>query len=284
MATASFHNDWWVYRTPRPCGMSSSPKWTSPVPGMFVTTLRPIDSRTQPEFLGETTTTRSTTAPVSVAEWSERGVNPDRLRALRDHVDGSLLDVGCGSGAYVTTEELHARVFGCDIRKFDTWAASPTRFAIADAPRLPFRGGSFDTVSCFETIEHLPEPIETVRELTRVTKRLVIATTPNCERTEGMRRSGLVYGHHSDPTHVNFFDLPDLVALLEAAGLHIREARLINRLDLGPFIGEAFALPARVGRLLGRVNRRLGRRYEMTSLVVGEVPMVPSQEVHRSDQ
>jgi SAM-dependent methyltransferase len=246
---------------------------------MLLTTLLPIESSTHPELADGTTTPRSSTVPDPVASWSERGLNPDRIDALRDRVQGPFLDVGCGTGAYVLHGDLRFPSYGCDVRRFDAWAANPVRFSIADAARLPFRDASFDTVSCFETIEHLPAPLPAIRELARVSRRLVIVTVPNCDRTEGMRRSGLVYAPYVDPTHVNFLDLPALVSLLEEAGLDVREARLINRLNLAPFLAEALALPTLVGRILGRVNRRFGRVYQMTSLAVCEIRPSPAQEM-----
>lgn len=49
--------------------------------------------------------------------------------------------------------------------------------AAVDCDRLPFRDGAFDVVVCSEVIEHVENPVETMLELQRISRRALILTT-----------------------------------------------------------------------------------------------------------
>jgi SAM-dependent methyltransferase len=52
-----------------------------------------------------------------------------------------------------------------------------------DITKMPFDSDYFDAVFCFEVIEHLEDPIRTVRELCRVSKKHVFLSTPYSSHT-----------------------------------------------------------------------------------------------------
>jgi SAM-dependent methyltransferase len=106
-----------------------------------------------------------------------------------------VLDLGAGAGPY---KRLFAH---CDYVALDSAQVDQDQLCfvsahvqlslIADAQLLPFSGSSFDTVLCTEVLEHVPEPIVTVREIGRVLKpggRLIL-TAP------------LGSGLHQEPFH-----------------------------------------------------------------------------------
>lgn len=85
----------------------------------------------------------------------------DRLGALR----GSLLDVGCGTGGLlVSAARRGARGVGVDIalrwlvvaqrRLRDLGLDRDVALIAADGAQLPFAAGSFDLVTCVETLDH----------------------------------------------------------------------------------------------------------------------------------
>ena len=49
------------------------------------------------------------------------------------------------------------------------------KFKVADAHKLPFRANSFDLVVCYETIEHVSNPMKMLKEMQRVLKKDGIA-------------------------------------------------------------------------------------------------------------
>src|SRR4051794_36103875 len=105
--------------------------------------------------------------------YEQRPVNPDRLAALRTHAGGTVLDVGCGNGSYVF-ELTDRHVIGADYAAFGSWGTKRSRFVVAAANHLPFRDSTFETVSCFETLEHLDDAEAALQEFARVSSRNVI--------------------------------------------------------------------------------------------------------------
>ena len=203
------------------------------------------------------------------AAYAERPLNPHRLDAVRRHVHDSFLDVGCGNGAYVRAVADRSRSAGLDHAPFADWAALPGRFAVGDATHLPFPDRSFETVSCFETLEHLADPGQALRELRRVADRAVLLTVPNCEVTEGQRASGLIYHHWIDRTHLNFWSFDDFVGFVRSDDWVIEEACRINSIDLRPLLEEAYSPAGLRAAVLRRLLSRCRRReYAMTTMVV----------------
>lgn len=119
------------------------------------------------------------------------------LKSCREHliketVPGrKFLDVGCGSGDLTRfASKVRARVsIGIDIatsivRYARNESNRRAEFTVADAQNLPFKNNQFDTILCTEVLEHIPNPMNTLKELYRVLNAngTVIITTPNEER------------------------------------------------------------------------------------------------------
>lgn len=93
-------------------------------------------------------------------------------------------------------------------------------FLRADLEALPFRDGSFNLVTCFETIEHVPRPQYAVRELVRVLTRAgdLLVSSPN----------GAFFpnGHSGNPFHHTEFRVEELASLLEP---HFKRVRVFGQ-------------------------------------------------------
>src|SRR4051794_34276534 len=114
-----------------------------------------------------------TAAPPQVS-YGARGVNPERLQAIRDHAGRSVLDVGCGSGAYVLELADQYDIHGVDIREFEPWNLRPERFSVHDVCSLPHSPSSTETVVCFEVLEHVPDPGKVIGDLYRICSKNLI--------------------------------------------------------------------------------------------------------------
>ena len=68
---------------------------------------------------------------------------------------------------------------------------------------------------------------------------------PNCETPVELRRAGLTFHHWVDRSHVNFFDAGSLAALLESAGLRVREVRGINPISPERLLLATWRVPDR---------------------------------------
>jgi SAM-dependent methyltransferase len=210
-------------------------------------------------------------APKGTPNYAVRGLNPGRLSAIEKHAGRSVLDVGCGSGAYVLQLTGRYDIRGVDYQRFDAWAQRPDLFEVSDAHSLAQPDGAVDTILSFETLEHLPEPARALREYRRVARRNVILTVPNCRLSEGMRGSGVIYNHWIDRTHVNFWDLDTISKEVAAAGFEVKVRDYINHINLGVVMMEALGLSGSAARTGASLFRRLQRReYPMTCLIVAE--------------
>jgi len=122
----------------------------------------------------------------------------DVARLLRDE-KGRLLDIGCGAGHLVVslaemTGGRFCRLDGIDlsdVRVNNGRNAIATRYPhladrirldVGDADKpLPFEDGSYDVVICCAVLEHLVNPFEMMREVSRVCRPngVLILTVPN---------------------------------------------------------------------------------------------------------
>lgn len=113
----------------------------------------------------------------------EKAITEQVLRYLPT-VAGGVIDIGCGDGflAYTLCKRHGARFAALDLssqRLAHVRKQLPMACLIqADARRLPFKDGAFETVICTEVVEHIPEYRQTVQELLRITRRLLIITVP----------------------------------------------------------------------------------------------------------
>ncbi|BGP06327.1 putative methyltransferase C1B3.06c [Rhodotorula toruloides] len=112
---------------------------------------------------------------------------PHLLPHLRS--SDSLLDIGCGPGTITCSLAKHvARVVGVEHpgageavlegAKEEAkmqGVADKVSFEFADALRLPYEDNSFDVVYCHQVLQHVSDPIAVLREMRRVSRRLVCA-------------------------------------------------------------------------------------------------------------
>ncbi|MBI1347040.1 methyltransferase domain-containing protein [bacterium] len=101
----------------------------------------------------------------------------------RTPVSGTVLDVGCGTGSlcgYV--QEQFEQYVGADAVHYDAFPVEQEFHAIdLDSGRVPVSDGFADEVKAVEVIEHLENPRQFARELTRLAKPggWIVVTTPN---------------------------------------------------------------------------------------------------------
>ena len=139
------------------------------------------------------------------------------------HVAGRLLDVGCATGFFLELAETLG------------WSASGVELSHAAADKARQRFGdrvvhgtlesaqfddnSFDLVTLFDVIEHIPSPVPFVTEITRVLKpggrALIVTPDISSFSARVMGRTWL----HYKPEHLFYYSADTLSRLLQAAGL-----------------------------------------------------------------
>lgn len=171
-------------------------------------------------------------------------------------VRGDILDLACGTGYGAKLLARVATVTGVD-RDERAVALARARargtFVVAEVPPIPLPAASFDAAVCFETVEHVPDDLDLIREFRRVLRSTgqLLISTPNAE----VSAPG---GQSSNQWHVREYTLASLSALLVDGGFEIsavfgqsfapklpRGHRLAWRLN-----GLTWVLPGVVGRSL----------------------------------
>ncbi len=100
---------------------------------------------------------------------------------------GSLLDVGTGTGRALRALRAHfpdlalagvepVRELVCEAERKGAPAGT---IALASAERLPFGDGSFDAVTAFGVLHHVPNPGAVIGEMLRVARRVVFISDSN---------------------------------------------------------------------------------------------------------
>ncbi len=93
-------------------------------------------------------------------------------------LDGTVLDVGCGTGLFFRHVNTKAtNVVGIDISKAllhlareRTKSFGKVDLVQADADNLPFKDCDFDAIFAFTVLQNMPAPLETLKEIKRTAK------------------------------------------------------------------------------------------------------------------
>jgi ubiquinone/menaquinone biosynthesis C-methylase UbiE len=102
----------------------------------------------------------------------------ESIRFTKDEI---ILDVGCGTGLYIINlidlKKIPHIIIGLDISKQMLQKSvrrcksyKEVNFILGDAHNLPFRKNSFDKIFAFTVIQNLSNPIDAIKEFTRVAK------------------------------------------------------------------------------------------------------------------
>ena len=149
----------------------------------------------------------------------------ERLRAIEARAGerGRLLDVGCALGDLV----LEATATGWDAEgvEISAYAAARARgrgvvvhTGTLEQLRLP--AGAYHVVTLYDAIEHLADPVRTLREVHRllVPGGIVHVVTPNVAGLQA-RAFGRRWYHYKPGEHLYYFSPATLRRAIEAGGL-----------------------------------------------------------------
>lgn len=132
------------------------------------------------------------------------------IEALKKNGKGKLLDVGCGRSPYkdnvLKYVESYTGVDHPKVAKLYDSINKPDYYA--DASKLPFTNGSFDTVIMLQVLEYLEKPQLALNELKRVLKKdgTLILTSP------------FMYPLHDGKYDRNRFTKEGVIKMLQESG------------------------------------------------------------------
>jgi SAM-dependent methyltransferase len=191
------------------------------------------------------------------------------VRFAGRHAGDTVLDLGCGFGAYSTALAGAGRkCVGCDINLDYLRTAARQGLSVVNVDSvLPFKDRSFDSVLIFEVLEHVLDVEKVLAEAFRVARRNVLITVPNSENIEIMKSNDVTYAHMLSSDHLHFFDVESLEALLRRYAKDVS----IERSDpIYPFWFVGRSLPFYGLKLLFRLGllkpRFFSRLYAVASV------------------
>jgi len=143
----------------------------------------------------------------------------------------SVVDVGCGAGAYGPGLAaaghqwigLEANEYCCEILER---RQLPFRRVDLESGQLPCADGEFDCAICIEVLEHTKDPVAFVAEIARSVRQRVLFSVPNLELIPYLHDWGVVPWHLLEADHKNFFTRASLHALL---------AQSFSRIEIFPY-------------------------------------------------
>lgn len=181
-----------------------------------------------------------------------------RLSVIERYVSGGeLLDVGCATGIFLrVARERGWRVCGIEIapeaaQEAHRLTGGPI-FSSAD-PLLQ-EGRTFDVITLWEYLEHVPDPRAELQRMSRLLRPggLLALSTPNAGQRR-VQRAPALWREFKPPEHVNFFTARTLRRLLSACGFHT--------LLLRP-IAPDYQAPEWIEHQIARARLRLGDRHD----------------------
>jgi SAM-dependent methyltransferase len=149
----------------------------------------------------------------------EAGVEVSNLLHAYLPAGASVVDVGCGAGAYgpplIAAGHdwlgLEANAHCCEIL---TRRGLPFRKVNADSARLPCSDAEYDSSICIEVLEHTKDPETFAAEIARVIRGRALFSVPNMELLPYLYDWRVVPWHLLEGDHKNFFTRASLSALL----------------------------------------------------------------------
>lgn len=154
-------------------------------------------------------------------------------RFLPDHVDGKLLEIGCGNGGKL----VYLKKSGWDVEgvDFDYAAVENARrkglnVRLGELEEQLYPENSYDAIVSSHVLEHVPEPIKLLRECHRLLKPggQIVFATPNAGS----------YGHKvfkahwrglEPPRHLHIFNRDSLRHAAEIAGFQHSQCHATGR-------------------------------------------------------
>lgn len=165
---------------------------------------------------------------IKSAKYRQASIYSERLDYIESYMSpGKLLDVGCAAGHFVES------ALG---RNWDAHGVEVSEYAVEYAQKTlklkeifggtlinaKFPSDHFDAVTCWDTLEHLTEPLVNLKEVHRILKPngMIFLIVPNFDSAEVM-----LFGKDCDnivaDAHLTYFTPRTLQKIVEKAGFEV---------------------------------------------------------------
>lgn len=148
------------------------------------------------------------------------------LNALGNYEHARILDVGATDGLFLRYLQKNEMAINISERAVQYARKHGVESVLGNADDLPFPDKSFDHILCFQTIEHLENPLKALREFIRVCKGKILITIPHTRTTSICPFEFDDRGNHR--WHVFEFSHNDFCKILDRVGLKILHYEIIR--------------------------------------------------------
>jgi len=149
-----------------------------------------------------------------------------RINAVKPHLSGRVLDVGCGSGMLAEWVEP-ANYLGVDIDTVSLEKARQGNPSHKFSDSMPATGEKFDTIIALAVIEHVKSPVDFLFTLAgylnESSNSKIVCTTPHLSlgwaHTVGAQLG--LFSRHANEEHEVLFDRKKMDLVAVSAGLRL---------------------------------------------------------------
>lgn len=152
---------------------------------------------------------------------------------------GRILDIGCGRGEFLSfLKERGWEAIGLELNEETSWHARNVfglDIRTGSLVNAQFEDIYFDVITLWHVLEHLPDPVQTIKDCRRILKPggLLVIAAPNFDSLQA-RISGRYWFHLDLPHHVSHFTDKNLDLFLQKFLFRIIKVKQFS-LEFNPF-------------------------------------------------
>jgi len=196
-----------------------------------------------------------------------------RLKVVRRHFEqpGRVLDVGCASGYFLSVmQEKGWQVTGLEpsdaIRPHAARLLGEENVQAGLLGEVELKPGSFDLITMWDVIEHIPDPVAAVKEVRKLLAPggKFLIETQNID-SRAAKVLGKRWQHFKHAEHIYHFNPKTLGEILERAGFVV--------LENSPWLGGKYVS-------LGFIAERAGRLHPILSALLSPLSLFRRSAVY----
>lgn len=151
----------------------------------------------------------------------------DRIEVIRKYqTGGRLLDVGCATGTFLEAASQYWQAEGVEISFYASKIAQNKNLKVyhGELWSSPYVKNQYQVVTLWDTLEHLADPQETIKLLSKMlVPGGIIALTTGDVGSWLAKISGRYWHLYNIPQHLSFFDQKTINRLLERENLEVSQ-------------------------------------------------------------